>query len=357
MNSSRLIAVTAIVGLMVVGGVAFWAQQTVRTPFKGYDTDEIFFAITRGTSGTEVARKLQDKGIIQNHFLFLMALRLHGENTYIQAGEYRFSETISTIKVINRLIQGDIHTVSVTIPEGLTLAETAEHLEKIGVGNAKSLKHAFSDIELINSIDPDASDLEGYLFPTTYQFTLNPSPTEVVRAIIFQFVKSFDQERQAKAKEAGLDVRKIVTLASIVEKETGQPDERPLISSVFWNRLQRGMPLGSDPTIIYALKIAGTYDGNLRKRNLNLDSPYNTYRYRGLPPGPIASPGLEAIDAVLEPKNSSYLYFVSKNDGSHHFSKTLREHNRAVRKYQIDYFRLQKRINQSGGSSSYSPDL
>ncbi len=351
MRALKLLAVLVIASLAAAGGVAYWAHQAARAPFKGYDADEIFFTVARGASGTGVARELAEKGIIQGRRLFLVALRLRGESAHVQAGEYRFSEPISTVEVVGQLIRGDIHTFSVTIPEGLTLAETADHLEKLGAGDAESLERAFSDADRIASLDPDASDLEGYLFPTTYQFTRNPSPAEVARTMVFQFSEIFDEGRQAKAKELGLDARKVVILASIVEKETGRPSERPLIGSVFWNRLERGMSLGSDPTIIYALKIAGTYDGNLRKRDLDLDSPYNTYRYPGLPPGPIASPGEEAIDAVLEPDDSPYLYFVSKNDGSHHFSKTLREHNNAVRKYQIEYFRNQRRAKQGSGSS------
>jgi UPF0755 protein len=159
-----------------------------------------------------------------------------------------------------------------------------------------------------------------------------------------------NESRRTRARELDLSPRELVTFASIVEKETGQADERPLIASVFWNRIRIGMALQSDPTIIYELKRQGRYDGNLRRSDLERDSPYNTYTSRGLPPGPIASPGRDSIDAVLYPAESKYLYFVSKNDGSHYFSKTLREHNAAVRKYQIEYFRNQRLRKRSGTS-------
>jgi UPF0755 protein len=200
----------------------------------------------------------------------------------------------------------------------------------------------FDDPESIRDLDPTAWNLEGYLFPTTYRFTRAVTAEEVVRTMVAQFRSVFGERRRALATELGLTPREVVTLASIIEKETGSAPERPLIGSVFWNRLNRGMALGSDPTIIYALKLQNRYDGNLRRVDLEMDSPYNSYRYAGLPPSPIASPGEAAIDAVLEPAESDYLYFVSKNDGTHHFSRTYREHQAAVREYQIEYFRRKR---------------
>lgn len=334
-------------GLAYVG---YRAYEEAHTPYRGYDVDELFFTVERGASGTAISRALEEAGIISDRRLFAAALRLRDQTSKLKAGEYRFHAPLSTLEVIDRLVEGDIYTFTVTVPEGLTLEETAENLSRQGLGDVDGLVSAFQDASLVASFDPEAGNLEGYLFPTTYSFTRNPEPIEVARAMVNQFEDVFDNARRDKAEALELTPREVVTLASVIEKETGAAHERPLIGSVFWNRLERGMPLGSDPTIIYALKLAGTYDGNIRKKDLSIESPYNTYRNAGLPPGPIASPGEAAIDAVLEPEDSPYLYFVSKNDGSHYFSRTYREHVNAVRKYQIEYFRNKRRQNGAGSS-------
>lgn len=342
------LSVLLLIGL---GALGYRAYELAREPYRGFDDDEVFYTAERGASGTQVASELERLGVIRDARLFVAALRLRDETGSIQAGEYRFSEPSSSLSVLDRLVAGDIYTFAVTVPEGLTLVETAEHLSGQGVADRDALVRAYSEKSHIATLDPDAINLEGYLFPTTYHFTRNPEPSEIARAMAAQFRALFGDDRRARSHELELTPREVVTLASVIEKETGAAQERPLIGSVFWNRLKRGMPLGSDPTIIYALKLEGRFDGNLRRVDLEIDSPYNTYRFAGLPPGPIASPGEAAIDAVLHPAESSYFYFVSKNDGTHHFSKTLREHSAAVRKYQVEYFR-QKRRNRKNGTSS-----
>ena len=339
-----------LIGAAASGYVAYRAYETAQTPYKGFG-DEIFFTVERGAAGASIARALDEAGIVEDERIFKAALRLRGDTTRIQAGEYRFSEPLSTVEVLDRLVAGDIYTFGVTVPEGLTLVEIAEHLASHDVGNAEELEDAFQNGALIAKLDQDAPNLEGYLFPTRYHFTRNPTAAEVALAMVGQFKAVFDDGKRSKAKELGLTVREVVALASIIEKETGSADERPLIGSVVWNRLERGMTLGMDSTIIYALKLQGTYDGNIRRVDLELASPYNTYRVAGIPPGPIASPGEAAIDAVLEPADSSYLYFVSKNDGTHHFSRSFREHSNAVRKYQVEYFRQRRRQKNGEGSS------
>jgi UPF0755 protein len=191
-----------------------------------------------------------------------------------------------------------------------------------------------SNVRLISRLDPQASDLEGYLFPETYHFPKDYTAREIVETMVKQFLRTFQPPWEERAKQLDLSVREVVILASLIEKETGQADEKKLISSVFHNRLRIGMKLDCDPTIIYALKEEGRFDGNLRKRDLSWDSPYNTYVYAGLPPGPIANPGKESLEAALFPADEDYLYFVSKNDGSHHFSSSFVEHQRAVDFYQ-----------------------
>lgn len=346
----KLLIVLLVVAAGYGGFVAYRSYQTVHTPFKGYTEDEIFFTVDRGATGARIGRALEDRGVIPDARLFVAALHLRGDTGSLQAGEYRFAEPISTIDVVDRLVEGDIYTFPVTVPEGLTVAETAEHLAGKGLGDARELEAAFQDTSLIADLDPEATDLEGYLFPTTYRFTRDPSPKEIARKMVAQFEVMFDGHKREKTEELELTPREVVTLASIIEKETGNAEERPIIGSVVWNRLERGMPLAMDSTIIYALKIQDRFDGNLRRADLEIDNPYNTYRVAGLPPGPIASPGEASIEAVLEPADTSYLYFVSKNDGTHHFSTTYREHANAVRKYQVEYFRQQRRRRNGAGS-------
>jgi UPF0755 protein len=350
MRLLKLIALLLIVAAALAGFVVYRAYEMAHDPYQGYAGEEIFFTVDRGATGTRIGRALAAEGIIEEERLFVAALRLRGETGSLQAGEYRFAEPLSTLDVVERLVRGDIYTFAVTVPEGLTVSETAEHLAAKGISEAAALEEVFQDASLVAGIDSDATDLEGYLFPTTYQFTRNPQPREVARMMVAQFEEIFDDEKRARSKELGLTPRAVITLASVIEKETGNAEERPLIGSVVWNRLERGMPLAMDSTIIFALKRDGRYDGNLRRVDLEMDDPYNTYRVAGPPPGPIASPGEASIDAVLEPATTRYLYFVSKNDGSHHFSTSYREHVNAVRKYQVEYFRNRRRRRNGAGS-------
>jgi len=325
------------------GIVAYRAYTTAREPFRGYEEEEVFFTVEPGATGIRVGESLEERGIIRDRRLFVLALRFRGDRKTVQAGEYRFQSPLSTFDVLEKLVSGDTFTFAVTIPEGLTLLETAELLAAKGLADGSAIRSAFEDRALVADLDAEASSLEGYLYPTTYRFPRKVAPDEIARTLVGQFKRVFDEERRAGAAKLGLTPREVVTLASVIEKETGLAEERPLIASVFWNRLRIGMPLQSDPTIIYALELAGRFDGNLRRTDLELDSPYNTYRFPGLPPGPIASPGEASIRAVLEPKETSFLYFVSRNDGSHHFSSTYSEHVSAVRKYQVEYFRRRRR--------------
>ncbi len=330
-----------LLALCAVGAgiVSYRAYTLAREPFRGYHDDAVFFTVERGATGIRIGESLEERGIIRDRRLFLLALRFRADGKGVQAGEYRFEEALSTFDVLEKLVSGDTYTFAVTLPEGLTLLETAELLAGRDLAERSAIRSAFEDGILVADLDPEASNLEGYLYPTTYRFARKVASDELARTLVGQFKRVFDEERRAEASKLGLTPRQVVTLASVIEKETGLPEERPLIASVFWNRLRIGMPLQSDPTIIYALQLAGRFDGNLRKTDLEFDSPYNTYRFPGLPPGPIASPGAASIRAALEPAETSYLYFVSRNDGSHHFSSTYSEHVNAVRKYQVEYFR------------------
>jgi len=208
-----------------------------------------------------------------------------------------------------------------------------------GLGTVEEFLIEARDPARIQGIDPDARSLEGYLFPDTYQLPRSAGAKRIVDAMVANFLRAFDADLRAAAAARGLSVQEVVTIASLVEKETAHPPERSIVSAVYQNRLRINMGLQCDPTVIYALRLANRWTGNLTRENLRIDSPYNTYRYAGLPPGPIASPGRASLEAAVRPSADSYLYFVSRNDGTHVFSNTLAEHNRAVQQWQIRYFR------------------
>jgi UPF0755 protein len=235
--------------------------------------------------------------------------------------------------------------INVTFPEGLSMTEMAAIFESHGLGPAASFLAAAKDPAPIRDLDPAARDLEGYLFPETYALPRRTDAARLVQVMIAEFRSAFTPELRAAAAARNLTVRQAVTLASLVEKETAKAEERPIVAAVYSNRLRIGMPLQCDPTVIYALQRAGAFTGNLRRDDLMFDSPYNTYRYPGLPPGPIASAGKASLEAVARPADADYVYFVSRNDGSHEFARTLDEHNRNVQKYQVQYFR-DKRLRE-----------
>jgi UPF0755 protein len=261
------------------------------------------------------------------------------QGRHLKAGEYRFDRAMTPFEIIDKLARGDVFVINVTFPEGLTFAEMAKIFETHGLGTAASFIQAARDPAPVHELDPAAKDLEGYLFPETYALPRHTDAAKLTRLMVARFEKVLTPELRQAVAARKLTVRQAVTLASIVEKETAKADERPLVAAVYTTRLRVGMPLQCDPTVIYALERAGRYDGNIRREDLSINSPYNTYRYPGLPPGPIAAPGLAALEAAAAPANVPYLYFVSRNDGTHVYASTLEEHNRNVRQYQVQYFR------------------
>lgn len=330
---SRIIKIsllTAAIGILLFS--VWFSREYYHTPAMSFQ--EIHFEISEGSSVAEIARKLKAQSIIKRKWPFILAYKLFFSPKGLKAGEYVLQMPLSTKQVLFILLEGQIFLRPVTIPEGLTRAEIADLLETEYAINKDEFLLASTGISPISEWDREAQDLEGYLFPETYHFPKDTTGEELVASMTAQFKAVFNQDWHKKAAELGMTVREVVILASLIEKETSKPEERPLISGVFHNRLRIGMKLDCDPTIIYALKLAKGFRGRLRKRDLKLDSPYNTYLYPGLPPGPIANPGKEALYAALYPAEVNFLYFVSKNDGSHHFSRTFREHQNAVNKYQ-----------------------
>jgi UPF0755 protein len=331
----RLIFAVVAIVLALVAAVAVWLLLGAEQPYKGYGADEQFVEIPPGAGPGAIGRRLTEAGVVRDEASFRVALWRSGQARRLQAGEYRFERPMSAREVINKLARGEVFTRPVTFPEGLTVRQMSQIYERDGAGRAADFLRAAQNVELIRNIDPGARDLEGYLFPNTYSLPRKASAADLVERMVTAFRDVLTPELVERATARGLSVRELVTLASLVEKETAKPEERPVVAAVYANRLKIGMGMQCDPTVIYALERAGRYTGNLTREDLKFDSPYNTYRYAGLPPGPIASPGRASLEAAANPSDVPYIYFVSRNDGSHVFSTTLEEHNRNVFEYQI----------------------
>jgi UPF0755 protein len=342
----------AVLLLLVVGGGALAAVALylrIKRPYRGFQESEQFVEIPPGSGSVTIGERLASAGVIRDPVTFRAALWMSHQGRHLKAGEYRFDRAMTPLEVIDKLARGDVFVTSVTFPEGLTFTDMANIFESHGLGPAASFIQAAKDPSPIHDLDPAAKDLEGYLFPETYSVPRRTDAVKLTRMMVARFEKVLTPELRQAAAARNLTLRQAVTLASIVEKETAKAEERPLVAAVYTTRLRIGMPLQCDPTVIYGLTRAGRYDGNIHKEDLSFDSPYNTYRYPGLPPGPIASPGRASLEAALHPADADYLYFVSRNDGSHEFARTLEEHNRNVQKFQVRYFRDQ-RAGRSGGS-------
>jgi UPF0755 protein len=325
--------------LIGAGAAAAWMYARVNQPYRGYGGAEQFVEIPQGTGSRPIGERLVAAGVVRDVATFRTALWMSHQGRHLKAGEYRFDRAMTPFEIIDKVARGDVYVITVTFPEGQTIAEMAKIVEAHGLGTAASFVEAAKDPSPIQDLDPDATDLEGYLFPETYALSRRTDGAKLVRLMVARFEKVFTPELRQAAAARNLTVRQAVTLAAIVEKETAKADERPLVAAVYTTRLQIGMPLQCDPTVIYGLVKAGRYDGNIHKDDLSFDSPYNTYRHPGLPPGPIASPGRASLEAAVRPADADYLYFVSRNDGSHVFARTLEEHNRNVQKFQVQYFR------------------
>ena len=332
-----------LVLVLIVGGAgAWWAYSRLIEPYRGYQDTEIFVDIPAGSGPNVIGDRLVSSGIVRDALTFRAALLVSGRARSLKAGEYRFEAPMHALDVIDKIARGDVYKRLLTFREGLTITEMAQVFEEKGFGKAAEFRDAAANVKLIAELDPDARDLEGYLFPETYSLPRDTPAAVVVEQMVAGFKNAFPEDLRAAAKEQGLTVRQVVTLASLVEKETAAAAERPLVGAVYRNRMKIGMGMQADPTVIYALQKAGQYRGNLSRDNLQFDSPYNTYRYAGLPPGPIASPGRASLVAAVKPADVDYLYFVSKNDGTHVFASTLDEHNKNVFTWQVEYFRKQR---------------
>ncbi len=314
--------------LTAAGFSGYWMFFSPQAP-----PQPVSYHIYPGESLSQVAEDLETAGVLRSAFALKLLARLHDQSGQIHVGNYRFRDAVTPRQILSRLVNGDVEKATLTIPEGFNLAQIIERIAHNGFADAEKLQRLAKDRSFIKSLDISADSLEGYLFPETYLFTPGIDETSLFTMMVKQLQQKLSPDLLKKAKELNLDQHRLLTLASIIERETGDAEEMPLISSVFHNRLRKGIQLQTDPTVIYGIK---DFDGNLTRKHLQTPTPYNTYIIRGLPPGPIASPGLSALQAAAVPAETKYLYFVSRGDGSHEFSATLKEHNQAVRKYQLN---------------------
>ena len=348
-----LLAGVAVLVLAVAGG-AWRLAERVKAPFQGYGGGEQFVDLPRGSSPQAIGHALVASGVIRDPLVFRVALWQSGSARQLKAGEYRFDRPMTPREVIDTLVRGDVFMRSITFPEGLTVRQMAEIYEARGFGPGAAFAAAASKAELVAELDAEARDLEGYLFPETYALSRHASAGQLVSMMVARFRAVVDAGLIREAADRGLSARQVVTLASIVEKETARPEERPLVAAVYLRRLRLRMALQSDPTVLFALARARRPTTNLTKDHLTFNSPYNTYRYPGLPPGPIAAPGRRAIEAVVRAPETDFLYFVSRNDGSHVFARDLGEHNRNVQRYQVQFFK-QNRLQGQRSRQAPSP--
>ena len=313
-------------------------QRYIQTVVPGPEK-QVIFAVAPGENFDQVTARLASQSIITSPLKFKLLARWRGDDKKLKAGEFILTSAATPVQVLDALVRGKTYLYRLTIPEGYNARQIADEIAAQGLGDSATFMALVFDPKIAKAYGITAKSLEGYLFPDTYFFPKGVTMQTIIHKMVSRFKTQFEPGWIERAKELNLSVHEIVTLASIIEKETGVPEERPIISSVFHNRLKKKMRLESDPTVIYGIK---DFDGNITRRHLKTPTPYNTYTIKGLPPGPIASPGKEAIKAALYPQKTSYLFFVAKKDHTHHFSTTVQEHNRAVHKYQLQRQRKSK---------------
>jgi len=335
----RVIFTLFLLAILAAGGWLAWALMKPVMP-----AGQTFVLLHPGYSTRRIATELQSAGVIRSADAFVVWHYLHHKRS-LKAGEYLFDNSATSVDVHRRLVRGDVYFHTVVIPEGFNMFDIAQAIQNAGLGSSEDfLKVATSDTSLISDLAPDAKTLEGYLFPNTYEFTRMQTMEEMAAAMVKQFrlvakeigltndakitdVKNSDLQNQAN------DVQQTVTLASIIEKETAAPEERPLVASVYYNRMAKHGALQADPSVIYAELLQGTYSGALHHADMQFHSDYNTYTHAGLPPGPIGNPGKTSLEAAMHPADTDYFYFVSNGNGHHRFAKNLEEHNKNVAAY------------------------
>src|SRR5579859_2558233 len=348
----RRLAIAILTLIVLAVAFGFWLQGELNRPYRAYSQAQVFVDIPRGTPRWEIASLLQRNGVIHSRIAFLVLSERHRRKV-LQAGEYLFNQPMTPRQVFDQIAGGHIFVHIVVIPEGWTMFDIANELARQGLTTKEDFLRVAHDPSPVRDIAPHAPSLEGFLFPSTYQFSRNATPKEIAETMVHQFREEWSKlqaitpppatpdpvatghsaPRAAGSVVPPLSPEQLVTLASLVERETPQPGERPMVASVFYNRLKLGVPLQCDPTVQYALELAGKPTLKVTPEDLHVPSPYNTYLHRGLPPGPIANPGDASQRAVVTPAHTHYLYFVADDSGGHFFASTLAEHNRNVVRY------------------------
>ena len=331
----KKLTISLIAGCLIIGLAVYVAADIylfAHRPADKFTTQTMAFHILPGQTFDRISDNLHQHNLIASPAKFKIIARFNDHDRNIIAGEYALSPAMTPLQILKKLSDGIVRLHRLSIPEGYAIVQIAEKVEAAGFCDRQTFIRAATDEAAVRKLGIDANTCEGFLFPDTYYFSGDVSPGQIISAMVERFNHVFLPEWEKQAKAMGFSVLETVTLASIIEKETGVAAERPVISSVFHNRLKRNMRLASDPTVIYGIP---DFDGNITRKHLTTPTPYNTYIIKGLPPGPIASPGAASFHAALFPADTEYLYFVAKPDRTHYFSKTLEEHNRAVRKYQL----------------------
>ncbi|HLW83130.1 MAG TPA: endolytic transglycosylase MltG [Candidatus Acidoferrales bacterium] len=347
----RRLAIILVILLVLAAAITLWLRWELARPYRGFSAAQVFVDIPRGTSRWSIASLLQRDGIIHSRLAFLLVSERHRKHV-LQAGEYLFNQPQTPRQVFDQIAGGHIYVHVVVVPEGWTMFDIAAELQRQRLCTKAEFLAVAQDPSLVRNFAPHAKSLEGFLFPSTYQFSRNASPEEMAATMVREFQQEWSKLQSAAAEDPAVEKPvsasiqpdpgkfpmplspiQIVTLASLIERETPQPQERPIVASVFYNRLKLGLPLQCDPTVQYALDLQGKPTLKVSAEDLHTQSPYNTYLHRGLPPGPIANPGDASLRAALHPAKTRYLYFVANDSGGHFFSSTLAEHDRNVEKY------------------------
>ena len=327
-----VILIPLFIIVCAAAGFIFELRIYADTPANVNTLQNVIVNVRPGQTLRTTADILRQANLIKSRLKFILISRIKGLDKHLKAGEYLLSAAMPPRQILEIMVKGEVNLHKLTVPEGYSIPQIAVLVENANFGSKIDFIKAATDTVLASKNGIVAATFEGYLFPDTYFFPREVAMEQIISAMVNRFWSVFTTEWKVRAKDLGFTVHQIVTLASIIEKETGAAFERPIISSVFHNRLKKKMRLESDPTVIYGIK---NFDGNLTRKHLNTHTPYNTYKIRGLPAGPIANPGRASLEAALYPERSVFIYFVSKKDNTHYFSTNLKEHNQAVRKYQL----------------------
>ncbi len=340
MKITKILFVIFLLLLITVAGSSFWIYSSLNKPHQ-HDKTNKYIVIPKGSTPNEIIGKLNAEGIIASELPTLIYLRTFGDSGKLQAGEYQFNSPISPMQVLKELESGEERTTKITIPEGFTRFDIAKRIAEKFPQNPpvddKAILNLMNDTSLIKDFDSNAKNLEGYLYPSTYSFPRDAKPQEIIKKMVEQFFKEWKPEYSDRAKQLGRTPREIVTIASLIETESGVESERPIVASVIYNRINKNIPLGIDQTAVYIAKMQNRWDGVINKSDLEVDSPYNTRRFGGIPPGPISSVSESAINAALNPAKTDYIFYVrnvQKNDGSHNFYASAADFERGKADYQ-----------------------